>query len=141
MASVVLPEDAARYAGRFMGMNSAPVADNVSMQRSASRGGAHDPEYYVFNNPDGGWVIIAADDRITPVLAYSESGTLDGPWIQEPEPVTPPNFGHSMLFQRFDGQWMMAVHSHAKDSRGRTVRIPHLFEVDLTGDKIVVKTE
>ena len=77
MASVVLPEDAARYAGRFMGMNSAPVADNVAMQRSASRGGAHDPEYYVFNNPDGGWVIIAADDRITPVLAYSESGRFD----------------------------------------------------------------
>ena len=77
MASVVMPEDAARYAGRFMGMSSVPVADNVNLQRSASRGGGHDPEYYIFNNPDGGWVIIAADDRITPVLAYSESGSFD----------------------------------------------------------------
>ena len=77
MASVVTPEDAARYAGKFMGMNSAPAPDNVSLQRSASRGGAQDPEYYVFNNPDGGWVIIAADDRVTPVLAYSTSGSFD----------------------------------------------------------------
>lgn len=77
MASVVTPEDAARYAGKFMGMNSAPAPDNVSLQRSSSRGGAQDPEYYVFNNPDGGWVIIAADDRVTPVLAYSTSGSFD----------------------------------------------------------------
>ena len=77
MASVVTPEDAARYAGRFMGMSSVPVADNVASQRSASRGGGHDPEYYIFNNPDGGWVIIAADDRITPILAYSENGRFD----------------------------------------------------------------
>ena len=77
MASVVTPEDAARYAGKFMGMSSAPTPDNVPMQRSANRGGVREPEYYVFNNPDGGWVIIASDDRITPVLAYSESGSYD----------------------------------------------------------------
>ena len=77
MASVVTPEDAARYAGKFMGMHSAPVPDNVPLQRSASRGGVQEPEYYVFNNPDGGWVIIASDDRITPVLAYSTSGSFD----------------------------------------------------------------
>ena len=77
MASVVTPEDAARYAAKFMGMSSAPAPDNVSLQRSASRGGAQEPEYFVFNNPDGGWVIIAADDRITPILAYSESGRFD----------------------------------------------------------------
>ena len=36
-------------------------------------------------------------------VAYSESGTLDGPWIQEKDPITPPNFGHGMLFQALDG--------------------------------------
>ena len=79
-------------------------------------------------------------DVYTQGVAYSESGTLDGPWIQEPDPITPPGYGHSMLFQRFDGQWMMSVHHHSQDARGRTVRIPHLFEVDLSGDKLVVKT-
>ena len=70
--------------------------------------------------------------------AYSESGTLDGPWVQEKEPITPPNFGHGMLFRTFDGKLLMAAHSH-KSIDGKYVRIPHLFEVDDSGDKIVVK--
>ncbi len=70
-------------------------------------------------------------------VAYSESGTLDGPWVQEKEPITPPNFGHGMLFRTFEGKLLMSVHSH-KSVNGRTVRIPHLFEVDDSGDKIIV---
>lgn len=76
-------------------------------------------------------------DVYTQGVAYSESGTLDGPWIQEEEPITPPNYGHGMLFRTLDGVWLMSVHSH-KDINGRYVRIPHLFEVDLSGDKLVV---
>ena len=70
-------------------------------------------------------------------VAYSESGTLDGPWIQEEEPITPPDFGHGMLFQTFEGKWLMAVHHH-QEINGRYIRIPNLFEVDLSGDKLVV---
>ena len=71
-------------------------------------------------------------------VAYSESGTLDGPWVQEKEPITPPNFGHGMLFRTFEGKLLMSVHSH-KSVNGRTIRIPHLFEVDDSCDKLVVK--
>lgn len=77
------------------------------------------------------------DDIYTQGVAYSESGTLDGPWIHEKEPITPPNFGHGMLFQTFDGKWLMAVHSH-KSINGHFHRVPHLFEVDLSGDKLIV---
>ena len=70
-------------------------------------------------------------------VAYSESGTLDGPWIQEEEPITPPNYGHGMLFRTFDGRLMMSVHSHEKVN-GRTRRVPHLFPVNDSGDKIKV---
>jgi beta-xylosidase len=70
-------------------------------------------------------------------VAYSKSGTLDGPWVQEKEPITPPNFGHGMLFRTLEGKWLMSVHSH-KDINGHYKRIPHLFEVDLSGDKLVV---
>ncbi|PHN02590.1 glycoside hydrolase family 43 protein [Flavilitoribacter nigricans] len=70
-------------------------------------------------------------------VAYSESGTLDGPWVQEPEPITPPNYGHGMLFRTFDGKLLMSVHSH-KEINGRYVRIPHLFEMDDSGDKLVL---
>lgn len=73
-------------------------------------------------------------------IAYSESGTLNGPWIQEKDPITPPNFGHGMLFRTLEGKLLMSVHSH-KSVNGRTIRIPHLFEVDDSGDKIVVKGE
>jgi hypothetical protein len=76
-------------------------------------------------------------DVYTQGVAYSESGTLDGPWIHEPQPITPPNFGHGMLFRDFDGRLLMSVHSH-KSVHGRYVRVPHLFKVDLSGDKLVV---
>jgi len=76
-------------------------------------------------------------DVYTQGVAYSESGTLEGPWVQEKEPITPPNFGHGMLFQTFDGKWLMAAHSH-REENGRYIRIPHLFEVDLSGDKLEV---
>jgi hypothetical protein len=70
-------------------------------------------------------------------VAYSESGTLDGPWIQEKDPITPPNYGHGMLFLTLDGKPLMSVHSH-NNINGRYHRTPHLFEVDLSGDKLVV---
>jgi hypothetical protein len=76
-------------------------------------------------------------DVYTQGVAYSKSGTLDGPWIQEKEPITPANFGHGMLFESFDGKRLMSIHSH-RSINGRTRRIPHLFEVNLTGDKLVV---
>jgi GH43 family beta-xylosidase len=76
-------------------------------------------------------------DVYTQGVAYSSSGTLNGPWVQEKEPLTLPNYGHGMLFRTFEGKLLMAVHSH-QNVGGRTIRIPHLFEVDDSGDKIIV---
>lgn len=79
-------------------------------------------------------------DVYTQGVAYSESGTLDGPWLQEKKPITPPDFGHGMLFKTFDGKWLMSVHSH-RSVNGEYIRIPHLFKVDLSGNKLIVKGE
>lgn len=99
---------------------------------------------------DGPWLFRTGTGRLgmlwtswintvyTQGVAYSESGTLDGPWTQEPDPITPPDYGHAMLFKDFTGRWLMSLHSH-KDVRGRYIRIPQLFEVDLSGDKLVLK--
>lgn len=76
-------------------------------------------------------------DVYTQGVAYSTSGTLDGPWVQEERPITPPNFGHGMLFHTLDGKLLMSIHSH-RSVNGRTIRHPHLFEVDISGDKLVV---
>jgi len=77
-------------------------------------------------------------DVYTQGVAYSESGTLNGPWVQASEPITPPNYGHGMMFRTFDGKLVMAVHSHRVDEAGRYIRIPRLFEVDDSGDQIRV---
>ena len=82
------------------------------------------------------WTSWAFSDY-TQGVAYSESGTLDGPWVQEKDPITPPNYGHGMLFRTFDGKLLMAVHSH-KNVNGRYLRVPHLFEVDDSGDRLVL---
>ena len=75
-AAVVTPDMAARVAGRFMGMSTLPVQEKSSSQMAAGRDGDQDDAYYVYNNPDGGWVIIAADDRVNPVLGYADNGSF-----------------------------------------------------------------
>lgn len=80
-------------------------------------------------------------DIYTQGVAYSQSGTLDGPWIQEPEPITPPNFGHGMIFRTFDGRLLMSVHSHRKDARGRTIRRPRFFTLSNKGSKLKLGQE
>lgn len=77
-AELVSPQTAARCAGSKLGVEDMPLPDNADAYRAAGRGTqAQYPEYYVCNYPDGGWAIIAADDRVTPVLAYSDSGSFD----------------------------------------------------------------
>jgi beta-xylosidase len=70
-------------------------------------------------------------------VAYSKSGTLDGPWTHDKDPITPPNYGHGMIFRSFDGKLLMALHSH-KDINGRYIRFPRFFEVDISADKLVI---
>lgn len=77
-------------------------------------------------------------DVYTQGVAYSESGTLDGPWYQQKEPITPPNYGHGMIFKTFEGKLLLSCHSHAKVN-GQTVRIPRFFDVSLEGDILTIK--
>ncbi len=74
-------------------------------------------------------------DVYTMGVAYSASGTVKGPWIQEPEPLTPPNYGHGMIFRDLTGRDILSLHSHSVVN-GRYVRRPTFFEVDLSGDKL-----
>ena len=95
---------------------------------------------YLFNSGTGRLGMIWTSwiyDVYTQGVAYSQSGTLDGPWIHDIEPITPPNFGHGMLFRTLEGKMLMSVHSH-KNVNGRYQRIPHLFQVDFSGDKLVI---
>jgi beta-xylosidase len=72
--------------------------------------------------------------RYLECVAYSQSGTIDGPWIQEEKPFIDDNTGHGMLFRTFDGKLLLSIH-HAE---GDGPRKPQLWEVDDSGDKLVL---
>ena len=76
-----------------------------------------------------------SDTGYTIGVAVSESGKLAGPWVQREEPLYADDGGHSMLFRRFDGQLMMALHT-PNNSRDTRIR---LFELEDTGETLRVK--
>lgn len=99
---------------------------------------------------DGPWLFRTATGRLgmiwtswifnkyTMGVAYSKTGTLDGPWIQEKKPLTPPDHGHGMIFRDFDGTYKLSLHSHASVN-GRYIRRPVFYKIDLSSDKLVLK--
>jgi beta-xylosidase len=69
-------------------------------------------------------------------IAISDSGKLAGPWRQQDEPIYGEDGGHGMLFERFDGQLMMALHKpNNRDAQ------PHLFEMEDTGETLRIVRE
>lgn len=76
-AERVTEDDAALVADHFMNVTSAysgyrAPAKQIKMQKAAS---SPEAQYYIYENAEGeGWVIIAANDVVRPVLAYSETG-------------------------------------------------------------------
>jgi hypothetical protein len=77
-----------------------------------------------------GW----GEERYLQLVCYSESGTIAGPWIQEPKPFLGNNSGHGMLFRTFEGKLMYVVH-HVE---GDGPRKPQYWNVDDSGDKLVL---
>lgn len=77
-AERVSVEDAAVVANNFMNVASAPgVKKATPAKRMVHKAVAEENLYYIYQNADGeGWVIVAADDAVTPILAYSETGTF-----------------------------------------------------------------
>ena len=80
MAERVSREDASLVANNFMnvavtsvnGVKKAAPAKRMVLKQTAEE---TESQYYLYENENGeGWVIIAANDAVTPVLAYSETG-------------------------------------------------------------------
>lgn len=55
--------------------------------------------------------------------AYSLSGSVLGPWKQNPEPTCPFG-GHGMLFEDFTGRWLLALHAPNTSGLERLQLIP-----------------
>lgn len=71
-------------------------------------------------------------------VAYSESGSIKGPWVQEEEPLYSDNGGHGMLFRTFDGQLKLCM--HIVDERDEFPgRKPVFFNADDSGDRLIIQ--
>jgi arabinan endo-1,5-alpha-L-arabinosidase len=94
---------------------------------------------YLWRNKSGKLIMIWAsygEGGYTEGVAFSESGRLAGPWIQQVEPLYRNDGGHGMLFETFDGKLMMVLHSpNNRNSR------PHIFEMEDTGDALKIMKE
>lgn len=75
-AERITPDDAALVANNFMNVASASGAKKaVPQKKMVRKATAEENLFYVYENANGeGWVIVAANDVVTPVLAYSETG-------------------------------------------------------------------
>ena len=57
-------------------------------------------------------------------LAVSESGLVEGPWVQEKTPVYDTDGGHGMIFCTFDGRLLLTIHSPNVTGEERAVYLP-----------------
>ena len=76
-AERVSQDDAALVANNFMNANStnSNVKKVVPGKKMVRKATATEDLYYLYENANGeGWVIVAANDAMTPILAYSETG-------------------------------------------------------------------
>ena len=76
-----------------------------------------------------------SDDGYTTGIAVSQTGTLAGPWVHQPEPLISMGGGHGMICRSFDGTLMLSLHQPNGRSRERA----RLFELEDTGETIRIK--
>lgn len=79
-AERVSQSDAATVASNFLNgavtstKKSKAVTPNRMTLKTAAA--ASESQYYVYENPDGGWVMVSASDVLQPILAYSKTGSF-----------------------------------------------------------------
>lgn len=73
-ADTVSREKAEEYAKRYFGSESANYASRSDKKYSGTSSAP--ATLHVFNNPDGGWVIVSGEDCTPPVLAHSSTGSF-----------------------------------------------------------------
>jgi hypothetical protein len=75
------------------------------------------------------------EHRYAQGIAYSTSGSIKGPWVQEKDAFKGDNSGHGMLFRTFEGKLLFIIHH----SEANGPRKPQIWDVDDSGDKLALK--
>lgn len=68
-------------------------------------------------------------------IARSANGSVLGPWTHDAEPIFGDNGGHPMLFETFEGQLMMALHT---EKGGNKKEYALLLPLEEQGERLVV---
>ena len=99
IAGPVDAQRAQQIGNSFLSAKTGFEKTNIQMvYTSATRGNV---DYYVFNMPgDNGFVIVAGDDRVKPILAYSTSGTFNPSDIADGFEFTLNSFSHEIQYIR-----------------------------------------
>lgn len=79
------------------------------------------------------------EQRYAQGVAYSESGSINGPWKQIDTPINRYNSGHAMIFRTLNGEPMMIMHRQSLDLESPGPRYPKLFKIDLSGNELLLK--
>ena len=83
------------------------------------------------------WSNFCETGGYTTGYAISQSGDIQGPWIQQNDALYALDGAHSMLFNTFEGQLIMALHCPNVHARKRIL----LFEMEEDGDKLHIINE
>ena len=92
-----------------------------------------DVSAYVTDGPflhrlsDGGLIMLWSsfgDQGYAMGLARSSSGGIDGPWVQEAEPLWAEDGGHGMIARTLDGQLLLTLHRPNRTPDERAVFVP-----------------
>ena len=76
-AAPVDPNMAQQVACNFLGIGLSAQGNKPNKLRRVAQQAMNNPQYYIFNNEDGGFVIVSGDDCATPILGYSNEGSID----------------------------------------------------------------
>ena len=68
------------------------------------------------------------------LVAASESGSIHGPWVQQGRPLFMQDGGHGMIFERFDGTPMLALHHPNRAPNEHAL----ILELDDEGDALTI---
>ena len=102
MAGPVDQQQAQKLGAKFLGTTAlAQKNADIQLDLVSVTANRDATDYYVFNVTNGeGFVIIAADDRVKPILAYSTSGSYDPEHVSEGFAFTLNSFQEEIQYVR-----------------------------------------
>ncbi len=127
-AKEIAPAQASDIASGFM-QTLSPAVSGKSLVKAPSRHATAQENaaapYYIFNSADGGYVIVAGDDRLGTILGYSTHGSID--------PDNAPD-GLAGMLSLYEKAYQAVCGEDASSSADAVTSVPEIVVQPLLGD-------